>query len=123
MLELQELWPTPLASSVRYASHVEQAVKLADTLSGATLSLHPELLWMQPVTCHFPPTDDAEDNLETIKEPEFISEDPGPDEVLLGDVLDGGDNDSDEEDDHPDTPVTQLVWQVPEVRAFLTMNL
>ena len=45
---------------------------------------------MQPVTFHFPPTDDAENNLETIEEIEFISKlDPGLDEVLLGDVLEG----------------------------------
>lgn len=78
---------------------------------------------MQPVTCHFPPTDNAEDNLETIEEIEFISElDPGPDEVLLGDVLEGGDND--EEDNPPDTlPAMQLVWWVPEIYASLMVNL
>ena len=99
-LNCKNCGPPPLPS-VRYAGHVLQAIKLANTLLGLTSSQPPELLWMQPVTCHFPPTDDAEDNIETIEEIEFISElDPGPDEVLLGDVLKGSNNN--EEDDPPD---------------------
>ncbi|KIJ57977.1 hypothetical protein HYDPIDRAFT_73001, partial [Hydnomerulius pinastri MD-312] len=93
MLELQEQWPTTLASSVRYAGQAKEAVSLAESLSGISSTM--ELYWLMPVVCSLPSENVAEEDGESMgmddSGPVTDSEPTlDPDQVLLGDVLVGG---------------------------------
>ncbi|KIK23366.1 hypothetical protein PISMIDRAFT_69701, partial [Pisolithus microcarpus 441] len=59
MQELMQQWPTPLASTVHYATKVSEAILLAESLSGVAPMT--ELHWLKPVVCSWP-LEDLADN-------------------------------------------------------------
>lgn len=50
LAKLQERWPTPLASTIRYASQAHTALTTALTLAGIAAPL--EVQWLPPVLCN-----------------------------------------------------------------------
>ncbi|KAI6034740.1 hypothetical protein BKA83DRAFT_4487730 [Pisolithus microcarpus] len=118
MLELMEQWPTPLASTVRYVAKASEAVSLAKSLSGVALTT--ELHWLKLVVCSWPLEDlaDNEDDSAAfeINHPEAKDDVWGPEELLLGDVLEGNDandKEGENEDQGVILPVVMLLWQHP----------
>ncbi|KIJ58586.1 hypothetical protein HYDPIDRAFT_34030 [Hydnomerulius pinastri MD-312] len=125
MLELQEQWPTTLASSVRYAGQAKEAVSLAKSLSGISSTM--ELYWLTPVVCSLPSENVAEEDGESMgmddSGPVTDSEPTlDPDQVLLGDVLVGGEignNDNDNDNEKDDVlPSVDLLWNLPQNRSI-----
>ncbi|KAI6025272.1 hypothetical protein BKA83DRAFT_4492027 [Pisolithus microcarpus] len=118
MLELMEQWPTPLASTVHYVAKASEAVSLAKSLSGVAPTT--ELHWLKPVVCSWPLEDlaDNEDDSAAfeINHPEAEDNVWGPEELLLGDVLEGNDandKEGENEDQGVILPVVTLLWQHP----------
>ena len=119
-LELQDQWPTALASQVRYASQVKEAVKMANILCGTSPTA--ELQWLQPIVCSLPlesvpevdVDSDVDEGLKVV--PEFEPE-LDPEQVLLGDIL-GGENEEDDEKEEV-MPVVNVAWKLPEVNPSI----
>lgn len=116
---LSTQWATPLVSSDRYDSHAHEAIKLAETLSGQPSTTVEDLQWHPPVVCHIPSAADPDDDLDEEYE---HPEDPAdtaltPEAVVLGDLMDGGDN---EEEESSDQPTVHFHWQLPEVSSSLS---
>ncbi|KIJ14126.1 hypothetical protein PAXINDRAFT_13039 [Paxillus involutus ATCC 200175] len=111
ILELQEQWPTTLATSVRYASQAREALKIAESLSGASLDI--ELHWLQPVVCDLSSEDVEEDGEATKIPPNPLAKPlPNTEELLLRDALEAGDIDDDAEKDEV-LPLVELQWNPP----------
>ncbi|KAI6004794.1 hypothetical protein EDD15DRAFT_2359638 [Pisolithus albus] len=114
--ELMGQWPTPLASSVRYAAKASEVISLAKSLSGVALTA--ELRRLKPTVCPWP-LEDLVDNEDDSMAFEFnYPEDDawGTEELLLGDILEGSDaNDKDGEieDQGVILPVVMLLWKLP----------
>ncbi|KAG9316921.1 hypothetical protein JVU11DRAFT_3001 [Chiua virens] len=124
VLQLQIQWANPLASAARYAARAENAVRVAAQLTGDTTGI--QLRWLQPVTCEISHAPDAEQDAEDHGlEPlgDYERDVVPPEEVLFGDVLEGGDSE-DEEDHHASTPTVNFQWKVPEARfSNITVDL
>ncbi|KAI6127337.1 hypothetical protein F5141DRAFT_1060900 [Pisolithus sp. B1] len=119
MLELMEQWPTPLASVVHYAMKAHEAVSLAESLSGVALMT--ELCWLNLVICPWP-LEDLADNEDDSMAFEIISPEDdawGPKELLLGEVLEGCDDNEKEgknEDQGVTIPVISFLWKLLHIR-------
>ncbi|KIK11678.1 hypothetical protein PISMIDRAFT_19325 [Pisolithus microcarpus 441] len=117
MQNLMGHWPTLLASTVRYANQASEVLSLAKSLSG--VSPMRELHWLEPVICSWPSDDLANDEEDSSAFNEIGSPEEGvqePNEVLLGDVLEGDDTNDKEgeiEDQRVILPVVTLLWQLP----------
>ena len=125
---LQERWPTPLTSTVRYTSEACATSELATSLSGTTI-IH-ALQWLSPVVCELPSdrhVSEASD-LDTIVDVE--SEDLGQIALadhLLEDVCNNVDGSVNKDDEEMEPMKISLDWQIPSVSDmifvwnFLTM--
>ncbi|KIJ58397.1 hypothetical protein HYDPIDRAFT_34233 [Hydnomerulius pinastri MD-312] len=99
ILELQEQWPTHLASTVRYTESSKRR-----RVAGC------------PVVCSLPSENIAEEDGENAEIEVSSSLVEPPDQILLGDVLIGGDigdNDEEEEEEEVAPPVVDLQWNAP----------
>ncbi|KAG9311839.1 hypothetical protein JVU11DRAFT_8089 [Chiua virens] len=117
MLELQVQWPTPLASAARYASCVQDTLRVANQLSGSGTPSSAQLHWIPPIIYDLPLAahiEDVEDN--HPQQPIDDDDHEGPEEVLLSNVLDGSDKEDkeDKEDCPVATPSVKFEWTVPE---------
>lgn len=118
LLELQEQWPTPLASAARYGTQAKEAIRLACLLAGVS-SDATNLHWLPPITCILPTTEYLEDDeqAEDAIEPTGALLLP-PEHVQLDDVLDsrGYQEDEGDEQDISDHEFTvNLEWHSPQV--------
>jgi len=121
--QLQERWPTPLASAVRYASQARTAMTVAASLAGAAAPL--DLQWLSPVLCTLPVENLSEDvglPLADLDPKEPILD---PDQIALGDILEDTEvHPSDEEDpcnieeDPKNAYSVDFVWQIPFVSSI-----
>ncbi|KIK94717.1 hypothetical protein PAXRUDRAFT_33373 [Paxillus rubicundulus Ve08.2h10] len=114
MLELQEQWPTALASPVHYACKAREALALAEPLSGAPSTL--ELHWLQLV--------DAKEDREA---PEAWASHSAtnyilnPEEILLGNELEVNDLEDDNEERDDVLPPVDLRWN-PQARDITILG-
>ena len=118
MSTLQERWPNPLASAIRYAGEACAASELTASLSGTPI-LH-ALQWLSPVICELP----SDEHVSEAGHPDTIAdvelEDLG--QIALTDhLLEDETNDIDsslavnKDDDEMEPMTIFLDWQIPTV--------
>ncbi|KIM50844.1 hypothetical protein SCLCIDRAFT_33943 [Scleroderma citrinum Foug A] len=83
--KLQERWPTPLASAIRYASQVSTAMTFTASLSGTAMPLN--LQWLSPVLCTLPVDNLSEDIGLPLADLDPIEPVLDPDQIALVDIL------------------------------------
>ncbi|KIM52698.1 hypothetical protein SCLCIDRAFT_32448 [Scleroderma citrinum Foug A] len=117
--KLQERWPTPLVSAVRYASQVSTAMTVAASLSGAAMPLN--LQWLSPVLCTLPADNLSEDIGLPLADLDPIEPVLDPDQIALADILEdteahpniNEDDLCDIEEDLKNALSVDFVWQIP----------
>jgi len=117
MSTLQERWPNPLASAVRYAGEAHAASELAASLSGTPIP-H-ALQWLSPIICELP----SDEHVSEAGDPDTIvdiePEDLG--QIALTDhLLENETNDIDsslvnKDDEEMEPMIISLDWQIPTV--------
>ncbi|KAG6369896.1 hypothetical protein JVT61DRAFT_13361 [Boletus reticuloceps] len=94
---LEEQWPSPLASAARYASRAQAAIQLAAQVAIITTASNVEIQWLPPVVCSLQSAADDEEEMDPAEnETPDVDEGITPEQVLLGDVLTGRDNEDEE---------------------------
>ncbi|KIO09804.1 hypothetical protein M404DRAFT_130054 [Pisolithus tinctorius Marx 270] len=120
LAKLQERWPNPLASAVRYASHARTAVTVATSLAhAAATSL--VLQWLPPILCDVPADALSEDDAGLALDPDPIEDILDPAQIALADVLedtesppitneeDSGDAENQKDSHNVDTPTVDTM--------------
>ncbi|KAG1864624.1 hypothetical protein C8R48DRAFT_601821 [Suillus tomentosus] len=114
-IRLQTRWSNPLASSVRFTSHVEVALNHAIAYSGAPQNTAPQLasVTMQNL---------AEDEQVLPEEDDLVDDEP--EQAALPDILEGDIAGVEFEDDEDlvSNIRANIVWDSPEVRQSLTSS-
>lgn len=122
LLHLKTHWTNPLSSSLRFESHIDNATRVAQRLSGASTSV--SLRWVIPVVLTNSPIEIEESVSSTGPPPAVFTFDS--DETIVADIL-AADHQSDI--DHPlDTDTraedvdAEIVWELP-VGSFFNISV
>jgi len=118
LMKLQERWPTPLASVVRYASQACTAATIATSLAGSPAPL--EFRWLPPTLCNI-----LDDNLP------LVDFDPGDhvldlDQIAVADILGDMEESSAKdvglcnaaEEEEKDVHSVNLIWRIPFISSI-----
>lgn len=117
MSTLQERWPNPLTSAVRYAGEACTASELAASLSGT--SIPPALQWLSPVICELPSDEHAADaghpDMIVDVEPEDLGQIALADHLLEDETNDIDGSLVNKDDEEMEPMRISLDWQIPTV--------
>ena len=123
LAKLQERWPTPLASTIRYASQARTALTTASTLAGIAAPL--EVQWLPPVLCDVSVDTFPEDLGLLFVDFDPVERIPDPDQIALEDVLEDTEEHPNANEDGPceieaekNVHSVELIWTIPFVSSF-----
>jgi hypothetical protein len=118
-LRTQTRWANSLASSVRFASHVKEAIATATTIAGGSQSI--TFHWINTTTTLAVPEFDGEGEVAVFSDLDDVAPQVDAEQAMLADVLESEMgtiyDDEDLTDFSCDIHAT-IVWEVPEVRSF-----
>lgn len=122
-LRIQTRWTNSLASSLRFTSHMKEAIVTATTIAGGSQSI--TFHWINTTTTLAVPEFEGEGDMGVFSDFDDVVPQVDAEQATLADVLEGEIDAIDDEEDSTDFNCdanATIVWEVPEVRS-LFINL